>query len=187
MVYKSCYIFAISIQLFSWKCIFPNIIHLTITTFPLNMLFTFKTQSGFCKRNEKTLLIQRSPRIVSNNPQNHHDLIPDDVRPNLSEDLLELFIYPPKGMCGSTPDGVQLISLLQLLCHQITKTEVSKTRARRRFFFSAKNLYCAGGWVDGGQKGPSIFLKFKYVDNYVMKILNIGKTFVTNFLMSLKI
>ena len=67
------------------------------------------------------------------------------------------------------------------------ENEVSKTQAMTRLFFSTKNLYCADGWVDGGQKGPSIFLKFKYVDNYVMKILNIGKKFVTNFLMSLKI
>ena len=54
---------------------------------------------------------------------------------------------------------------------------------------SAKNLYCAGGgwWVDGGQKGPSILLKFKYVNNYVMKLLKKGIKVVTNFLMGLKI
>ena len=53
---------------------------------------------------------------------------------------------------------------------------------------SAKNLYCAGGgwWVDGGQKGPLIFLKLKYVENYVMKLPNIDIKFVTNFLMGLK-
>ena len=39
-----------------------------------------------------------------------------------------------------------------------------------------------GGWtVDS--LGPSIFLNFKYVKNYVMKLLNIYKKFVpTNFL-----
>ena len=43
-----------------------------------------------------------------------------------------------------------------------------------------------GGWVDGGQKGPSIFLKFKYVKNQVMKLPKIDIKFVTNFLMGLK-
>ena len=60
----------------------------------------------------------------------------------------------------------------------------------------AKNLYCAGGgwwvvgggwWVDGGKKGPSILLKLKYVNNYVMKLLKKGIKVVTNFLMGLKI
>ena len=35
-----------------------------------------------------------------------------------------------------------------------------------------------GGWVDGwtvDSLGPSIFLNFKYVKNYVMKLLNIYK------------
>ena len=51
---------------------------------------------------------------------------------------------------------------------------------------SVKNLYCAGGWVvDGGQKGPSVFLKFKYVNNKVMILLSISKKFVRNFLMGL--
>ena len=44
-----------------------------------------------------------------------------------------------------------------------------------------------GGWVDGGQKGPLILFKFKYVNNYVMKLLKKGIKVVTNFLMGLKI
>ena len=36
------------------------------------------------------------------------------------------------------------------------------------------------------RKGPSIFLYFKYIKNYVMKLLNIGKKFVINSLMGLK-
>ena len=60
---------------------------------------------------------------------------------------------------------------------------------------STKNLYCAGGgwwvvgggWVDGGKKGPLIFLNFIYINNWVMKLLKIAKKFVTNFLIGLKI
>ena len=44
-----------------------------------------------------------------------------------------------------------------------------------------------GWWVDGGQKGPLILFKFKYVNNYVMKLLKKGIKVVTNFLMGLKI
>ena len=40
--------------------------------------------------------------------------------------------------------------------------------------------------MDGGQKGPSFFLKFKYVKNQVMKLPKIDIKFVTNFLMGLK-
>ena len=42
-----------------------------------------------------------------------------------------------------------------------------------------------GGWVDGDQKG-SIFLSFKYVDQYVLRLLNIEKMSVSNTLMVLK-
>ena len=58
--------------------------------------------------------------------------------------------------------------------------------------FGQKPLLCGwwvvrGGWVGGGQKGPSILLKLKHVNNYVMKLLKTGKKVVTNFLMGLKI
>ena len=43
-----------------------------------------------------------------------------------------------------------------------------------------------GGWVDGDQKG-SIFLNFKYVDQYVLRLLNIGRVFVSNTLVGSKI
>ena len=41
------------------------------------------------------------------------------------------------------------------------------------------------GWVDGDQKG-SIFLNFKYVDQYVLRLLNIGKMSFSYTLMVLK-
>ena len=49
-----------------------------------------------------------------------------------------------------------------------------------------KNLFCADGRVDGGYLWSSIFLNLNYINNDVMKLLNIGKKFVTNLLMSLK-
>ena len=44
-----------------------------------------------------------------------------------------------------------------------------------------------GGWVDGGYFWSLIFFILKYINNDVIKLLNIGKKFVTNFLMGLKI
>ena len=40
--------------------------------------------------------------------------------------------------------------------------------------------------MEGGYFWSSIFLNLNYINNDVMKLLNIGKKFVTNFLMSLK-
>ena len=57
-------------------------------------------------------------------------------------------------------------------------------------FENLKNLYCdgwVGGWVDGGYFWSLIFFILKYINNDVIKLLNIGKKFVTNFLMGLKI
>ena len=50
----------------------------------------------------------------------------------------------------------------------------------------ARVVPVGGGWVDGDQKG-SIFLNFKYVDQYVLRLLNIGRVFVSNTLVGLKI
>ena len=44
-----------------------------------------------------------------------------------------------------------------------------------------------GGLVDGGYFWSLIFFILKYINNDVMKLLNIGKKFVPNFLMGLKI
>ena len=44
-----------------------------------------------------------------------------------------------------------------------------------------------GGWVDGVYFWSLIFFILKYINNDVIKLLNIGKKFVTNFLMGLKI
>ena len=44
-----------------------------------------------------------------------------------------------------------------------------------------------GGLVDGGYFWSLIFFILKYINNDVIKLLNIGKKFVTNFLMGLKI
>ena len=61
-------------------------------------------------------------------------------------------------------------------------------------FENFKNLYCdgwvgglVGWWVDGGYFWSLIFFILKYINNDVIKLLNIGKKFVTNFLMGLKI
>ena len=64
--------------------------------------------------------------------------------------------YPQKKMCGNTPDGVQLISLYNYYVTR-TKTELSKTLARRLLSLIPKTFVRMGGWVDGVQKGPSIF------------------------------
>ena len=56
------------------------------------------------------------------------------------------------------------------------------------FFEKLKNLYLrVGGLVDGNLFWSLIFFNLKYINNDVMKLLNIGKKFVTNFLMGLKI
>ena len=55
------------------------------------------------------------------------------------------------------------------------------------FFEKLKNLYCADGLVGGNLFWSLIFFNLKYINNDVMKLLNIGKKFVTNFLMGLKI
>ena len=66
----------------------------------------------------------------------------------------------------AAPDGVQLIFLWFIVSLVNAKWSFNFALVIRQKI-SAKNLYCAGGgwWVDGGQKGPSIFLKFKYVKN----------------------
>ena len=64
---------------------------------------------------------------------------------------------------------------------------VQKHDFKSGFWNRKKNFIVrVGGWtVD--RKGLLIFLNFKYVDTKVMKLLNIGEKFVTNFLMGLKI
>ena len=87
---------------------------------------------------------------------------------NLYNILLDFLIFfiPRREPAKAAPDGVQLI-LLWLIA------VISERKMELQFCYgflrkkTAKNLYCAGGgwWVDGGQKGPSILLKFKYIKN----------------------
>ena len=68
------------------------------------------------------------------------------------------------------------------------KIDVQKHQRKSAFLEVSKTFIVrvVGGWVGGwtvDSLGPSIFLNFTYVKNYVMKLLNIYKKFVpTNFL-----
>ena len=50
------------------------------------------------------------------------------------------------------------------ICDWETKIELSKKRPRMDLFWNLENLYCPDGWVGGDQNGPSIFLKFRYIN-----------------------
>ena len=71
------------------------------------------------------------------------------------------YLYPPKGTAKAVTDSVHftVFSFYMWLANQ---NGCSKIPYYICLFESLENLYCPDGWMGGDQKGPSIFLIFKY-------------------------
>ena len=75
------------------------------------------------------------------------------------------FFLSPEGKCESTPDGVLLIFLWFIVLSLVNEKMSFNFAQVFRLIFSAKKLYCTGGWwvggwVDGRQLGSFNFPQF---------------------------
>ena len=93
-------------------------------------------------------------------------------------------LYPPKGTPKAVPKTREgpLDSLSILYVIEEAKLCLQKYTTISDFLKVSKTFIVRmGGWVVGGKKGPSIFLKFKYINKQDVLIPNLASKVVYGY------